>query len=329
MQYFQWRKSRGSSEKLHGAVVGHDGTADTRVFRSVQTTGSILQKIDEIAGSTVDSKVALIFDWENMWALKDCQGYAKDDKKYFEECYAYHKVFWERGINCDIVAPDADLSGYKLVIAPMLYLTGEDTISNLALYVRGGGTLYATYMLGTVDENDLCYLGGIPGGELKEVFGITAEEIDTLYPQERRHAGKEEHELADYCETVKLRGAEVMVAYADGYYKDTPAVTRNTYGKGTAIYQACRDAGTLKEKVISELLEQLGIGSAVGAKAPLPHGVTAHSRSDGVHTYIFIENYSDQESPAVFLRESMENLLTGETTDFCVLPPYGYGIFKK
>ena len=327
VQYFQWRKGRGSSEKLHGAVVGHDGTAYTRVFRSVQTTGSILQKIDEISGSTVDAKVALIFDWENLWALNDCQGYAKDDKQYMETCYAYHRVFWERGINCDIVAPDADLSSYKLVIAPMLYLTGEDTIGNLARYVRDGGTLYGTYMMGTVDENDLCYLGGIPGETLKEVFGITAEEIDTLYPNERRHAAT--HELVDYCETVKLLGAKTIACYTDGYYKDTPAVTCNTYGKGKAIYQACRDTGSLKETVISDLLAQLEIEAVVHAQAPLPHGVTAHSRTDGERTYVFVENYLDAEAPAVFLREPMENLLTGEITDCCTLPPYGFGIFKK
>lgn len=329
VQYFQWRKSRGSSEKLHGAVVGHDGTADTRVFRSVQTTGSILQKIDEIAGTVTDSKVALIFDWENMWALNDCQGYAKNNKKYFETCYAYHRIFWERGVNCDIVAPNANLSGYNLVIAPMLYLTGEDTIRNLARYVRDGGTLYGTYMMGTVDEKDLCHLGGIPGGALKEVFGITAEEIDTLYPAERRHAGREGHELADYCETVKLLGAQAIASYTDGYYKDAPAVTRNAYGKGTAIYQACRDTGSLKEKVLSDILEELGIASMLNAQAPLPHGVTAHSRTDGAHTYVFVENYSDKEAPAVFLREPMENLLTGEITDCCTLLPYGFGIFKN
>jgi beta-galactosidase len=184
-------------------------------------------------------------------------------------------------------------------------------------------------MLGTVDENDLCHLGGIPGGKLKEVFGIIAEEIDTLYPGERRHAGQKEHELLDYCETVKLCGGEAIACYTDGYYQDTPAVTRNTYGKGMAIYQACRDMGSLKDEVLSGLLEQLDIASAVGVKAPMPHGVTAHSRTDGVHTYVFAQNYSDKEAPAIFLGETMENLLTGETTDFCVLPPYGYGIFKK
>ena len=211
----------------------------------------------------------------------------------------------------------------------MLYLTGVDTISNLAHYVRGGGTLYGTYMMGTVDENDLCYLGGIPGRELKDVFGITAEEIDTLYPDECRQAGQEGHELVDYCETVKLCGAKTMVCYNDGYYKDTPAVTDNIYGDGRAIYQACRDTGSLKEKVLSEILEELGVVSVVNVQAPLSHGVTAHSRTDGVHTYVFVENYTNQEAPAVFLRQPMENLLTGETTDCCTLPPYGFGIFKK
>ena len=331
VQYFQWRKSRGSSEKLHGAVVGHDGTAETRVFRSVQTTGKVLKEIDEIAGSCTDAKAALIFDWENMWALNDCQGYAKDNKQYFETCYAYHRIFWQHGINCDIVSPHADLSGYKLVVAPMLYLTDEGTISNLEHYVRTGGTLYATYMLGTVDGNDLCYLGGIPGGKLKEVFGITAQEIDTLYPRERRHASVDGEicELADYCETVKLAGATALAAYTDGYYRDTPAVTDHKYGEGRAIYQACRDTGDLKEKILSGLFAQLGIFSAVDTDVPLPHGVSAHSRSDGTHTYVFVENYLDREAPSVALRGEMENILTGEMTDRCVLPPYGYGIFKK
>ena len=98
---------------------------------------------------------------------------------------------------------------------------------------------------------------------------------------------------------------------------------------GKAVYHACRDTGSLKEKVLSDLLEQLDIQSVVHAKAPLPHGVTAHSRTDGAHTYVFVENYLDADAPAVFLRQPMENLCTGEMTDCCTLPPYGFGIFKK
>ena len=328
VQYFQWRKSRGSSEKLHGAVVGHDGTADTRVFASVRHTGEVLQKLDQMAGTLTDAPVALILDWENLWALNDCQGYAQKDKKYFETCYAYHRVFWEKGINCDIVAPDADLSAYKLVVAPMLYLLSQVTAENLRQYVLGGGTLYGTYMMGTVDENDLCHLGGIPGCVLKEVFGITAEEIDTLYPDEVRHAvinGKR-HRLVDYCETLRLHGARVLGNYEDGYYQGTPAITCHSFGAGNAIYQACRDEGSLKTAVLEEQLEKLGICSEIlGA---LPHGVTCHSRTDGHTTYVFLENYLAQEAPAVQLRQPMTDALTGALVQNCTLPPYGFGIYQ-
>lgn len=330
VQYFQWRKSRGSSEKFHGAVVGHDGTENTRVFRSVQTTGKILEQIDEIAGTMTNSQVAVIFDWENMWALDDCQGYANAGKKYFETCYEYHRVFWERGIDCDIVSPKADLSGYKMVVAPMLYLTDGGTIENLTRYVSRGGVLYGTYMLGTVDGNDLCWLGGIPADGLKEVFGIEAEEIDTLYPAERQHAAMDGqvHELVDYCETIRLSGAEVLAEYADGYYQGTGAVTIHRYGEGQAVYQACRDSGSLKEQVLARLIREHGIVSAVDADGALPHGVTAHSRTDGRNTYLFVENYSDKETVSVKLRDKMLDMLEGTTETACTLPPYSFKVFK-
>lgn len=327
VQYFQWRKGRGSSEKFHGAVVSHDGTEHTRVFRSVQTTGQVLKSIDEVAGTVTNAKVALIFDWNNWWALDSCQGYANVDKKYLQTCYAYHRIFWERGINCDIVSPKADLSGYDLVVAPMLYLTEQETIENLCSYVSGGGTLYGTYMTGTVDGNDLCYLGGIPAEGLKEMFGIEAEEIDTLYPHDRQHAEMDgqNHELIDYCEIIHLRGAEALAVYADGWYQGMPAVTINRFGKGRAIYQATRDSGSLKAQIFDALLQQLGI---VGNAASLPQGVTAHSRTDGEHTYLFLENYLDTPVSGIRLHTQMQDMLSGETNTVYDLPPFGFRVLK-
>ncbi len=328
VQYFQWRKSRGSSEKLHGAVVGHDGSADTRVFRSVAATGELLERIDEIAGTVTEAKAAVIFDWENMWALDDCQGYAKDGKKYFDTCYEYHRTFWERGIDCDVVSPKADLSRYAIVAAPMLYLTDGETVKNLTAYVEGGGILLGTYMLGTVDGHDLCHLGGFPGGGLRQVFGVWAEEIDTLYPDERQHAelGGQEHELVDYCEVLRPEGAETWAAYTDGYYKGTSAVTAHRYGKGLAVYQACRDSGSLKDALMDALIPRAGLTAPV--EGPLPHGVTAHTRTDGERTYLFVENYCGEGGAKVKLTAPMTDLLTGQVEDTCVLEPYGYGIYR-
>ena len=328
VQYFQWRKSRGSSEKFHGAVVGHDGTADTRVFRSVQKTGQVLQAIDEVCGTLTDAQVAVLFDWENWWALDDAQGYAKDDKKYLDTCYSYHREFWKRGIDCDIVSPLADLSRYKIVVAPMLYLVDEARAVNLRRFVENGGTLYATYALSTVDGNDLCHLGGIPGLGLVEVFGLEAEEIDTLYPHERCSAALDgqAHELVDYCEVLKLKGAKPLAVYSSGWYEGAPAVTEHAFGKGKAVYQACRDTGSLKDKVFGKLLQELELTGPL--EGDIPHGVTAQTRTDGENIYVFLQNYSPAPSEPVTLRQPMTDLITGETVKEAALEPYGFRILK-
>ena len=96
IQYFQWRKSRGSSEKFHGAVIDHVGHLDTRVGREVTALGAQLEKLGEIAGTLVDSKVALVFDTQNRWAIDDAQGPRNCDKHYLDVCQDYYKALWKR-----------------------------------------------------------------------------------------------------------------------------------------------------------------------------------------------------------------------------------------
>ncbi|TFH04072.1 MAG: beta-galactosidase, partial [Spirochaetales bacterium] len=63
VQYFQWRKSRGSSEKFHGAVVDHVGHEHTRVVREVAQVGEALEQLQEVAGSLYAAETAVIYDW--------------------------------------------------------------------------------------------------------------------------------------------------------------------------------------------------------------------------------------------------------------------------
>ena len=107
------------------------------------------------------------------------------------------------------------------------------------------------------------------------------------------------------------------------------AVTAHPYGKGQAIYQACRDSGSLKDAILGKLVEELEISSTVQCSGALPHGVSAHSRTDGENTYIFVENYMDTPAPTIALHETMTDLLTGERTDSVTLPPYGFAILKS
>ncbi|MBQ7600419.1 MAG: beta-galactosidase [Clostridia bacterium] len=330
VQYFQWRKGRGSSEKLHGAVVGHDGSSDTRVFRSVRRTGDILEQTDEITGSGVKAECAIILDWENRWALEDCQGFVRNDKKYIETCYQYHHVMWSRAVNCDVVHPHDDFGRYKLVIAPMLYMTDSGTIENLSRYVRNGGTLIATYHTGTVDGTDLCWLGKTPAGTLSDVFGIWREETDTLYPWETGkiiYLGKE-YAVKDVAEVIHASSAETVGEYRADYYYGFPAVTRNSYGKGTAYYQAFRDDGCFIRDWLPEIMKEAGVAGNIPNETEFPHGFTAHSRQSGGDLYLFCENYSDSPVRDVHLGQQYIDMLTGEKRDTVSLEPYGLAVLK-
>ena len=167
VQYFQFRKSRGCSEKFHGAVVDHVGNENTRVFNDVKELGARLKKLDEIVGTLTISEVAIFHSTENMWAINDAQGFSNSDKKYYETLFSFYKPLWKRGINTDIIGSNDDFGKYKVIIAPMLYSVDDALEEKLIDFVKGGGTLISTYMTGYVNENDLCHLGGFPKGKLK------------------------------------------------------------------------------------------------------------------------------------------------------------------
>lgn len=293
VQYFQWRKGRGGCEQFHGAVVDHVGSENTRVFHEVKTLGERLKKLDEIVGTVTPAETALYYEWDNRWALEDARAFSNVDKKLQPIINCFYNALWKRGIDVDIVGNEHDFSKYKLLIAPMLYLVDDKLAQKLCEYVENGGTLLCTYMTGMVNENTLCHLGGFPVGQLKELFGIWNEEIDTLYPEESNTVLLNDNtfvEAVDYCELIHADGAQVLAKYASDFYSGMPAVTVNEYGRGKAYYVAFRDKGDFTDKIVNELLNQANIHSAFDGA--LPGGVTAHSRTDEYNLYVFFENYN-------------------------------------
>ena len=289
VQYFQWRKSRGGQEKFHGAVIDHNGRADTRVFEDVKNLGVTLEKIKEIASTDVKSDVAVVYEFKNRWALDCIMGFNNNDKKYKRTCIDFYKSFWKRGINVDVVGLDYDLSKYKIVVLPMMYSISEEQIDKVEKFVADGGILISTYMTGYANEIDLCYLGGFPGAKLKDVFGIVADEIDTLYPDDENFVSMDgkHYKAKEYCELITLNNAESLGVYESDFYKGKTAVSVNKYGKGLAYYIGCRDTGELSDAIIQLALDHTDI-----FEYELPDGVTIHTRGNN---YIFAENYSDGE----------------------------------
>ena len=187
VQYFQWGKSRGASEKFHGAVIDHYGKSDTRVFREVSELGQRLEGLTPLTKTCNQAQVAILFDWENRWAIDDMQGPRNIGMHYKETVQQHYKAFWKMGIPTDFVDMSCDISKYKVLVAPMMYLLRNGFEQKIKAFVEAGGTLITTYWSGIVNETDLCYLEGTPHG-LMDVLGIRSEEIDGLFDGETNSA---------------------------------------------------------------------------------------------------------------------------------------------
>jgi len=332
--YFQIRQSRGSSEKFHGAVIDHYGGEDTRVFQEVKEVGRELELLGEIAGTRVRSRAAVIYDVENRWALEDAQGPRNKGLCYHEVCTKIYSAIRKSGINVDVISMDENLEKYDLVAAPMLYLFQKGTEQKIRQYVERGGCFLTTYWSGIVDDSDRCFLGGVPYG-LKEVLGLRSQEIDALYDGEVNHmvspgGGGKRYECRNLCDLVHLDGAEALMIYEEDFYKGFPALTKNSWRKGTAYY-ICTDAEQdFYDDFFRKLLMEGILTPLTGGRIPNELEIT--SRESDKYEYVFLQNFSPEEillDPKTAEELTEECLLLGTITENNGIKGYDTLILKR
>jgi beta-galactosidase len=337
VQYFQWRKSRGSSEKFHGAVIDHSGHEHTRVFRDVAEIGQLLEGFTDLVGTDTPAEVAILFDWDNRWAVKDAQGIRNSGLRYEETVLQHYRAFWELGIPVDVIGTEDDLSKYKLISAPMQYLVREADGARIRQYVEQGGTFVSTYWSGIVNETDLCHLGGFPG-PLRSTLGIWAEETEGLHDRdanglvllpESAWGLSGEYAAHEIAELIHLEGAEAVAEYRSDFYAGRPALTRNALGKGKAYYLATRVKNPeFYVTLYDAISRETGLRRAL-RNADLPQGVTAQVRTDGEREYVFVQNFSRVEQTIRLDSRQYIDFVTGNpVSDSLVLPVHGIVILR-
>ncbi len=324
--YFQWRKSRGAYEKFHGAVVGHKGGSSTRVFREVAALGAELDALSgSITGSVNRPKAAIVFDWENWWALEDVK-WPREDIRYVDTILEHYRAFWEAGIEVDFVGMKDDLEGYTLVTAPLNYLYTEGYTERVRRFVESGGVYVTGYFSGIVDDTDLCFLDAHP---LKDVLGIEQEEIDAPGEHFRNYVnwkGKN-YQVGRLREVIRLEGAKTLAEYGMDYCKGQPALTVHSYGKGTAWYLAAEMGQDFLNDFYHRLFAELGLKNALGAE--LPYGVMVTERT-AEEPAVFVMNFSAEEKTVAGICGSWKDLENNEPVEGMLrLDAYGVRILQR
>ncbi len=317
--FFQWRASRAGAEKYHSGMLPHAGT-DSRRWAEVCSLGKDLGALAEITGSRAGADIAIAFDWSAWWGV-ELNSHPSSDVEQMDRVRAWHRALWQAGHPVDFVHPDRDLSGYRVVLVPALYLVSDGAAANLSDFARSGGTVVVGYFSGIVDVDDHIRLGGYPGA-FTDLLGLRTEEFSPLLADDEVgltvDAGIGTATVSTATRWTELvthlaPDVQVLATFDGGVYPGEPAVTRRVLetGSGTtgsAWYIATEPAPELLSTLLLTACRDAGSRPALELE-PWPAGLDAVIRTSATAQYLFLFNHSDVD---IAIPAAGTDLLTGE-----------------
>ncbi|ADI11746.1 putative beta-galactosidase [Streptomyces bingchenggensis BCW-1] len=313
VMFFQWRASRTGQEKFHSAMLPHSGTA-SRTWREVSELGRELPRTATVVGARSEADVAIVWDWDNWWAVEGCF-HPVNDFSYADTLLEHYTPLWEQNVAVDVVTLSTDLSRYRVLVIPNQYLITAEQRVALEEFIEGGGHVLVSYFSGIVDGDDQIITGGYPGG-LRDVIGAHVLEFCPMLPetsvavravegQDLLPAGFSGRALR-WQDDLVSEGAQVVAEYTDSHLRSKPAVLDRRSGDGSCVYLGTTLDTASYTAVLRSLLQRAGVAPVLDA----PTGVEVTERVGQTQRFLFLLNHGAPTS--VCLDRDGIDLLTGE-----------------
>jgi beta-galactosidase len=303
--FFQFRASTAGAEQFHSAIVPHAG-AESQIFRDVVRLGAHLRALAPVRGSRVErAQVALLFDHESAAALRSGRK-PSESLTDIDLPIALHRELTRAGIAVDVLTPGADLDGYRLVLAPTLFLARDGLARDLEALALSGAHVVVTYFSGIVDATNRVIPGGYPGA-FRELLGLRVDEFFPLLPN-ASVALDNGWTVELWTERVEVLDAEVLASLIDGDLAGTPALTRRAIGDGTATYLSTRPDAAGLRAFVAELIALAGVEPVAAGD----EGLEIVRRIGDAGSFLFVINHTDAE---LEVHARGVDLLSGESVE--------------
>jgi len=283
--YFRWRACLFAQEQHHSGLLHHDASPDMGYHEVVQMKNE-LAAMSKLTAEPVQAQVALLHEYDDLWALQ-LQPHRKDFS-YQRHLFVYYRALQRLGIQVDIVPQDADLSRYKLVIAPTIFVSNTLLADKLSAYVREGGNLLLGVRTGLKTESNLVNSQPLPG-VFRELVGATVTAWHSLPPGVGYALSSE---LSDFsvaevwAEALRSdEGTKAMAHYTTAPFEGLAALTARIHGNGQVLYAGLYPSADQARALVLNLAAQLGLKRL----AHLPEGLLACAR--GKH--VILLNFTD------------------------------------
>lgn len=325
VEYWQWRSALNGQEQYHGTLVGADGTP-VPLYKEVQQIGSDFEKATPaLAGTTVDSQVALIQNYPSRWAVDWQRHNSSFDP--VQAIDSYYKPLHALTRSVDIVEDTVPLGRYKLVVAPVLNVLTPEAAKNLEAYVRDGGHLVLGPRSAMKDEDNSLWPQRQPG-PLVDMLGARVEQfyaLDKPVPVTGAWGNTESKLWAEQI-GVKAPDTEILMRYgtSNGWLDGHPEAVTRRVGKGRITYIGADMEPAAMKQLASWMLQQSGVAPVL---QNLPEDVDVAIRSGEGKRILILTNYA-AEPVTIELPAPMEDVLHGGTIASLRLARYDVAVLK-
>ncbi|MCB5686869.1 beta-galactosidase [Blautia wexlerae] len=266
VMYWHWHSIHNSFETYWRGLLSHD-MQENAPYREACIIGNEFSRLgSHLVNLKKKNEVAILVSNEALTALKwfGIEATAAGDHGigYNDVVRWLYDTLFKMNVECDFVWPESDnLDQYKAIFVPALYAAPDGLLEKLKQYTANGGTLVATFKTAFANEN-VKVSHEMQPHILSNCFGISYQQF--TFPKNTGLSGsiingtaKDSDEKAEakvFMELLMPQEAEVLASYDHYNWKEYAAITKNHYGKGTAIYIGCMtDDNTLKA-VLTEAL---------------------------------------------------------------------------
>jgi beta-galactosidase len=294
VEYWHWHSIHYGQETYWKGVLSHD-LEPNRAYAEVTRTAHELQKIgSRIVDLKRNNKVAILYSNDSWQGLRFMP--FSDHADYGSLLRQMYGALYRANVGIDFIFPETtELSSYRVIVVPPLYVASDAVLERLQNFVKNGGHLLAGFKTGFTDEYDTVRWTMAPG-PLREAAGFHYQEFSNLKTPLALKGDPfgvgADNKVSDWAEMLLLDTAQPLAYYDHPFFGKYPAITRNKYGKGTLTYEGTVLGDRLQQKVVLDVLQVAGLTGPDQA-LPLPvrakHGVNRNGKT--IHFYL---NYSGE-----------------------------------
>jgi beta-galactosidase len=327
INYFRWDTATFGAEEYWHGLLNHDRSKSPGYEEVKQTIQDLKGLGAPLLHSPYAAEAALCFDYDADWATTIQSGHPKI--KYTTEVSLWYSSLWAGHVSLDIVTAAKDLSRYKILFAPHMYIVSEEQAKAIREFVRGGGVFVAGFRLGAKNPESQMVKTPLPG-LLRDVMGVTLVDYVPLYTEKQSVkfgggllAGPDA-ECQYWADVLKPESAEVLATYTTGDHAGEAAITSNAFGKGRGVYVGARLRPEALGPVLNVLAGSVGVRAAVEA----PAGVEVATRGSVAGSATFVLNHTSKPQ-TVTLARAYKELVTGASLSGAItVEPYGVRVLS-